>query len=60
MNADSPSDEAPPGAFALAAVKKPRIPDEWHRYRSAILKPDRQLVVRHFDIDRPCGQKVTR
>jgi hypothetical protein len=60
MNADSASDEAPPRAFALAAVEKARIPDEWHRQRSAILKLDGELVVRHFDVHRAGGQKVTR
>jgi hypothetical protein len=60
MNADSASDEAPPRPFTLAAVEKTRIPDERHRQRPAILELDGQLVVRHFDVHRAGGQRVTR
>jgi hypothetical protein len=60
MNADPASDEAPPSAFALAAVEKARIPDEWHGQRSAIFKLNGELVLRHCDVHRAGTQKITR
>jgi hypothetical protein len=60
MNADPASDEAPPGAFALAAVEKAWIPDEWYSQRSAIFKPNGEFVFRHCDLHRAGNRKITR
>jgi hypothetical protein len=60
MNANSASDEPPPRPLALGAVEKTRVPDERHRQRSAVLKLNGQLVVRHFDVYRAGSQKITR
>jgi hypothetical protein len=60
MNADAASDQAPASSFALAAVEKTRIPDERDHYRSAVLKRDGELVLRHFDVHRAGALKVTR
>src|SRR5262245_2529788 len=60
VNAHSAPDEAPPCAFALAAMEKTRVPDQRHCHRPAILEPDGELVVRHLDVDRPWGLQLTR
>jgi hypothetical protein len=60
MNADSASDEPPLCSLSVAAVEKARIPDERNQQRSAILKLNGKLVLRHFNVYRTGGLKVTR
>ena len=60
MDTDAPSDETPSRAFALAAVEKSRVPDEWHRQGSAVLELNSELVVGYFDVDSTGTSKLTR
>ena len=60
MDAEAASDEPPLRSLSVAAVEKARIPDERNQQRSAVLELNGELILRHFDVRRAGGLKVTR
>ena len=60
MNADTASDEPPLSSLSVPAVEKARIPNERNQQRSAILKLNGELILRHLDVHRAGNLKITR